>query len=255
MSSLKGKVALVTGGSRGIGRAICQRLAKEGAFVVVHYGRNKTEAVATLNEIEVLGGRGALIAADLRTFAGVKHLFQEIDELFSKVLGKAQFDILVNNAGIGMIEEIESTSEEQMDDLLSINVKAPFFVTQKAMSRLRNGGRIINITSVVTRMAMPSVGAYSMTKGAVDVLTLVLAKKLGARQITVNSVAPGVINTEMNAGSLGHPESRKYMESLSTFGRVGEVDDVADVVAFLASEDARWISGQRIEASGGTFLG
>ncbi|KYG61132.1 short-chain dehydrogenase [Bdellovibrio bacteriovorus] len=254
MKSLNGKIALVTGGSRGIGKAISLRLASEGAFVIVHYGSNKVEAEQTLKEIRQMGGEGVLVSADFKKSNAVENLFSQIDEVVVRD-GEVHLDILVNNAGIGMIQDFETTTEAQLDALHAINIKSPFLVAQKACQRMKRGGRIINITSIVTRMASSSVGAYSMTKGAVDVLTLFLAKKLGPQQITVNSVAPGVINTEMNAEALGHPESRKFMESLSALGRVGEPQDIADVVAFVASEEARWISGQRIEASGGSFLG
>lgn len=254
MLRLKGKTALVTGGSRGIGKATCLRLADEGAFVLVHYNQNKTEAESTLKRITQEGGAGALIKSNFLADNGLELFFQQADaHLRETTSGK--IDILVNNAGIGCIQTIEDMTEKQFDELFTINVKAPFFVTQHALSRLADGGRVINISSLVTRMASPAVGAYSMTKGAVNTMTLWLAKQLGPRKITVNSVAPGVINTQMNEYYLNNVQSRQYMESLSTFGRVGEPNDVADVIAFLASDESRWISGQCIEVSGGSFLG
>lgn len=251
---LKNKVALVTGGSRGIGKAICIRLACDGAFIIIHYAKNKSLAENVLAEVIQHGGSGAIIEADFRSIDGVATLMKKIDEtLETKKLNG--IDIFVNNAGIGLICGIEEMTETQFNELFEINVKSPFFVTQKMLSRINDGGRIISISSIVTRMALPMVGAYSMTKGALDSMTLFLAKQLGSRQITVNSVAPGIVNTEMNEEALKDAQSRKYIESLSTFNRVGEPNDIADVVAFLASDDGRWISGQRLEASGGSFLG
>lgn len=194
------------------------------------------------------------IESDFRLKDGVETLIKKLDDTLEANNLKG-VDILVNNAGIGCICGIEEMTESQFDELFKINVKSPFFITQKILCRLHNGGRIINISSFVTRMALPMVGTYSMTKGALDSMTLFLAKQLGLRQITINSVAPGIINTEMNEQALKDIQSRKYLESLSTFDRVGEADDIADVIAFLVSDDGRWISGQRLEASGGSFLG
>lgn len=245
MKRLVGKVAVVTGGSRGIGKATSLKLASEGAFVYVQYNTNEKAAQEVLKTIEGRGGRAHLLRANFKNLEGVRSLFTDLDKI----------DILVNNAGMGCIEGIETMEESIFDDLFSLNVKAPFFLVQEAIPKMNDGGRIINVSSIVTRMALPSVGAYSMTKGAINTMTLWLAKQLGPRKISVNAVAPGVIDTEMNAVSLSDPNSRKFMESLSTFGRVGQAEDVADVIAFLASDDARWISGECIEVSGGSFLG
>lgn len=252
-TSLKNKIAFVTGASRGIGKAIALRLAQDGAFVILQYAKNKSAAEQLLKEIKQRGSDGELVCADFNSAQAVETLFEQIDKILD--IQKAKIDILINNAGIGCIQGIEEMTDAKFTELLSINVKAPFFVTQKALPRMNDGGRIVNLSSVVTRMAMPDVGAYSMTKSSLDTMTLWLAKKLGPRQITVNSVAPGIINTDMNADGLAIPQARKYMESISVFNRVGEPDDIADVVAFLASDDARWISGQRLEVSGGSFLG
>jgi len=247
------KVALVTGGSRGIGKAICKKLAEKNIYVFIQCNKNKEAALALLNEIKSKGGDGFVISADLSQAQGIEHLCREVEKQIK--IKNQKIDFLINNAGIGMIKEFEETTSSDLEQLWSLNIMAPFLITQKALNWINDGGRIVNITSIVTRMAMPSVGAYSMTKGALDTMTLFLAKKLGPRQITVNSVAPGIINTDMNASSLSSAETKKYMESLSVFNRVGEPEDIADVVAFLVSEQARWITGQRLEASGGTFLG
>lgn len=156
--------------------------------------------------------------------------------------------------GIGQILTFEETTEATFDDVMTINVKAPFFVTQQALPRLKDGGRIINISSFVTRVASPGVFTYSMTKGAINTFTLLLAKQLGSRNITVNSILPGIINTEMNEGTLSDPDGQKYAAGLSVFNRWGEPGDVADIAALLASPDSRWVTGQLIDASGGSHL-
>ncbi|KZE48997.1 short-chain dehydrogenase [Brevibacillus parabrevis] len=255
MSKLNGKIALVTGASRGIGRSIALRLAQDGALVAVHYGRRQKEAEAVVQEIEKNGGAAFAVGADLRTLSGIHDLFAALDDALIARTGERQFDILVNNAGIGQILSLEEATEESFDEVMSINVKGPFFVIQQALSRLKDGGRIINLSSFVTRVASPTVFAYSVSKGAMDTLTLALAKQLGSRQITVNAIQPGIINTEMNAGTLqNNPDGQKYAASLSIFNRWGEPEDVADIAAFLASPDSRWVTGQLVDASGGSRL-
>ncbi|WP_163856853.1 SDR family oxidoreductase [Paenibacillus elgii] len=254
MKKLEGKVALVTGASRGIGRSIAWRLAQEGAFVTVHYGQRRSEAEAVVRQIEQDGGRACTIGADLNTFDGVHDLFAALDDALKKHTGGSEFDILVNNAGIGQIVSLDETTEQSFDEVMKINVKAPLFVTQQALPRLKDGGSIINISSFVTRVASPSVFTYSMSKGAIDTFTRLLAKQLGSRNITVNAIQPGIINTEMNAGTLQNPEGQQSAAGLSTFNRWGEPEDVADVVAFLASSDSRWVTGQLLDVSGGSHL-
>ena len=254
MSKLEGKIALITGASRGIGRGIALRLAREGAIVAVHYGQRDKEAASVVDEILQHGGFAFTIGANLTTQDGIRDLYTTFDEELQKRTGENQFDILVNNAGIGQILTLEEATEESVDEVLNINVKAPLFVTQHALSRLRDGGRIINISSLVTRAASPSVFTYSVSKGAINTFTLALARELGSRNITVNAILPGIINTEMNAGTLQNPDGQKYAAGLSVFNRWGEPDDVADIAAFLASEESRWITGQLIDASGGSHL-
>ncbi|WP_338554278.1 SDR family oxidoreductase [Paenibacillus sp. KS-LC4] len=254
MGQLTGKIALVTGASRGIGRGIALRLAQEGAIVAVHYGSKQLAAKQVVQQIEQNGGSALAIGADLRTLNGIHDLYALLDEELLQRTGDNRFDILVNNAGMGQILNIEETTEQSFDEVMSMNVKAPLFVTQQALPRLKDGGRIINISSFVTRVASPSVFTYSMSKGAIDTLTLALAKQLGSRYITVNAIQPGIINTEMNAGTLQDPHGQKMAAALSTFKRWGEPEDVADIAAFLASADSRWITGQLIDASGGSHL-
>lgn len=251
---LEGQLALVTGASRGIGRSIAIRLAQEGAYVLVHFGTRQAEAEEVVRHITDHGGQAQAIGADLGTLDGVRALFAKVDEAVQEYGRDRRLDILVNNAGIGQILSLEETTEESFEEVMRINVKAPLFVTQQAVPRLRDGGRIINISSFVTRVASPGVFAYSMTKGAVDTFTKLLAKELGSRQITVNAIQPGIINTEMNAGTLTNPQGQTYAAGLSVFNRWGEPEDVADIAAFLASADSRWVTGQSLDASGGSHL-
>ncbi|WP_312116531.1 SDR family oxidoreductase [Brevibacillus reuszeri] len=254
MSKLKGKIALVTGASRGIGRGIALRLAQEGAIVAVHYANREKEAAQVVDEISQQGGSAFTIGTSLTTQDGIRDLYAKLDEELRKRTGENRFDILVNNAGIGQILTLEEATEESFDEVMNINVKAPLFVTQQALPRLKDGGRIINISSFVTRAASPSVFTYSVSKGAINTFTLALARQLGSRQITVNAILPGIINTEMNAGTLQNPDGQKYAAGLSAFNRWGEPDDVAEIAAFLASSESRWITGQLIDASGGSHL-
>ncbi|MBD2864764.1 SDR family oxidoreductase [Paenibacillus oceani] len=254
MSRLEGKIALVTGASRGIGRSIALRLAQEGAYVLVHYGRRWDEAEAVVRQIGEEGGRAHAIGADLNTLGGIDELFAALDEIVREHTGSSGLDILVNNAGIGQIVGLEETTEQSFDEVMRLNVKAPLFVTQQALPRLKEGGRIINLSSFVTRVASPTVFAYSMSKGAIDTFTLLLAKQLASRHITVNAIQPGIINTEMNAETLQNPQGQAYAAGLSAFNRWGEPEDVADIAAFLASPDSRWVTGQLLDASGGSHL-
>lgn len=252
--SLEGKIALVTGGSRGIGRAIALRLGRDGALVAVHYGRDQRAASSAVKEIESAGGSAFPIGSILGTLSSVEKLFELLDGELVRRTGGSKFDILVNNAGISADSSVEDATEEIFDEVFAVNVKAPFFIAQKALPRLRDGGRIINISSGVTRIAFPNYTAYAMTKGALNVLTLNLAKQLGPRGITVNSLAPGITDTDMSAEFLSTADARKAAASLSALGRIGRPDDIADVAAFLASNDARWVTGQYVDAEGGLQL-
>lgn len=254
MSKLKGKIALVTGASRGIGRAIAQRLAQDGALVAVHYGKNRDAAEAAVREIERSGGAAFTIGAELDNLSGVQALYGALDAALKERTGGTRFDILVNNAGIGLMQSIEETTEQYYDDMMSINVKAPYFVIQQALPRLRDEGRIINLSSAVTRISLPAIPVYSMTKGAINTLTLALANQLGPRGITINAIQPGFVATDMNGAMLQSPEGRKFGADFSIFGRWGQPEDIADIAAFLASPDSRWVTGQLIDASGGSHL-
>lgn len=254
MQRLEGKSALVTGGSRGIGKGIALRLAEEGALVVVHYGNRRTAGEDVVKTIEAQGGRAIAIGANLETVAGVTGLVQSLGESLLRMTGQNQFDILVNNAGIGTSKPLEETTEEDFDSVFAVNVKAPFFLVQQTLPHLRDGGRIINISSGVTRIAYPHIMAYNLTKGAINTFTLHLAKLLGPRNITVNAVLPGIVDTDVNASWLHTPEGQQHAAEMSALGRIGQPSDIADVVAFLSSSDGRWVTGQMVDATGGSHL-
>ncbi|CAM5733353.1 SDR family oxidoreductase [Streptomyces pseudogriseolus] len=248
-----GRTALITGGSRGIGRGISLRLAREGALVAVHYGHDHAAAERTVKEIEAEGGRAFAVHAELGVPGDAAALWAAFDEGLAAQEAEPGLDILVNNAGITLPRPIAQVTEEDYDRVFAINTKAPFFIVQHALERLRDGGRIINISSVATRVPLPAIVAYTMTKGALDALTLNLAKELGPRGITVNTVAPGFTETEINP-TLANPRIRQMYSDASVFGRLGAPADIADIVSFVAGDDARWMTGHWIDASGGVQL-
>ncbi|CUU59734.1 3-oxoacyl-[acyl-carrier protein] reductase [Parafrankia irregularis] len=254
MGTLVGRTALVTGGSRGIGRAIAERLAREGALVAVHYGSDEEAATQTVATIKSGGGRAFLIRAKFGEAGDAAALWESFDRGVAEFTDLPGLDIVVNNAGIVAYAAIGDTAEKDFDDMFAVNVKAPLFILKHGLHRLRDGGRIINITSAAARIAVPMTIAYSMTKAALNVLTHTLAQELGPRGITVNAVAPGVVDTDL-VPWLADPQLRERTAALSAFDRIGDPVDIADVVAFLASPDARWVTGQTIDATGGTLLG
>lgn len=253
MGDLTTKAALVTGSSRGIGRAIAQRLASDGALVAVHYAVGAAAAEETVDAIREAGGRAFAVQAEFERADGVDTLFEGLRAGLKEEGGSGELDILVNNAGIMGGVAPEEITPAIFDRLMAVNAKAPLFIVQRALEIMPDGGRIINISSGLTRFANPSEIAYAMTKSAIEMIGLHYARHLGSRNITVNSVAPGIVNNGSPVFDI--PEARESMAGLSTFGRVGEPSDIADVVAFLASGDARWITGAFIDASGGTLLG
>ena len=252
MGKLTGKTALVTGASRGIGRAIAERLAADGALVAVHYGHSEAAAKTTAAAIEQGGGHAFIVGADLGVTGDVGMLFAGLEA----GLAGSPLDILVNNAGGALgTGSIEETTPEEFDRLIALNMRAPFFIIQRALPLFRDGGRIINISSADARIAITRELAYSMAKGAINVLSRTLAHAMGGRGITVNTVAPGITDTERNAWIHTGPEMEARTASASALNRIGQPSDIADIVAFLASDDARWITGDLIDATGGTFLG
>jgi 3-oxoacyl-[acyl-carrier protein] reductase len=248
---LDGKSALITGASRGIGRAIAQRLAADGALVAIHYGGNDTAASETLKAIEQAGGQAFLVKAELGVNEGTDTLFTKLE----KELAGRPLDILVNNAAIAPQIAIHQTTPEEFDRIFAINVRAPFFIIQRALPLMPDGGRIINISSGVTWFATPAT-VYSMTKGALNVLGRSLANSLGPRNITVNTISPGITDTDMNPSIRDKDaEAVERVTGMTALGRPGLPADIADAVAFFASDDARWITGQTLDVNGGLFLG
>ncbi|MYT27769.1 MULTISPECIES: SDR family oxidoreductase [unclassified Streptomyces] len=254
MGDLNGKTALVTGSSRGIGRGIARRLARDGALVAVHYRSSETAAKETVESIQDEGGRAFPVSAELGVPGDAEALFESFDAGLAGIGAEPGLDILVNNAAISLPGHIGEVTPEEFDRTVAINTKAPFFLIQHGLRRMRDGGRIVNISSAVTTTAFPSTIAYGVSKGALDTLTRTLAADLGARGITVNTVAPGFIETDMNAAMRATPEAHAALAAISVFNRLGRPTDVADVVAFLACDDSRWITGQRIDVTGGSRL-
>lgn len=251
MAELAGRTALVTGGSRGIGRAVALRLAAAGALVAVHYGGNDDAAKETVTRIEEAGGRAFTVRARFGEEGAVDRLFQGLaDGLAGRGL-----DILVNNAGISSTSSISQVSADEWDRLLAVNVTAPFFVIQRALPLLNDGGRVITVGSTASRFAVSTQIGYTVTKAAVESLAPSLANELGRRGITVNTVAPGAVRTDLTAGYTSIPEVVAGLEAITALGRLGEPEDVADVIGFLAGPGGRWITGRTIDVSGGTYLG
>lgn len=242
------RVALVTGASRGIGRAIAERLAAAGAEVAVHYHRDKAGAEETLARI---GGRGFVVGAEL----GVPGDVDEVAEQVTAGLSGRRLDVLVNNAAAPPAGPIGADSEAAFDRLMAVNVRAPYFLIQRLLPVLADDGRIVSVSSVATRMANPAQTSFAMTKGALETMTRTLAQELGARGITVNAVAPGATRTEANGAIFEAPGLSELIVAHTALGRLGSGDDIAEVVAFLASPAARWITGQVLDASGGLHLG
>ena len=251
MGDLTGRTALVTGASRGIGQAIAVRLATKGATVIVHFGTDKEGATATVDEIGRTGGSGVAVGAELGMDDDVETLFAGVE---ASLAGRP-LDILVNNAAAGPAGPLGAPTRTEFDHLFAVNVRAPYFIIQRALPLLRDGGRIITISSVATRMANPTQTSFAMTKGAVETMSMTLANELGVRGITVNAVAPGATRTATNGSSFQAPGLTELITGMTALNRLGRPDDVADVVAFLASDAARWITGQVIDATGGLFLG
>jgi len=253
---LSGKIALITGSSRGIGHATALAFAREGAALIgVHYTANADAANSTVREIEKLGVKAAAVKADFRDGKdAADSLWAQFSQAAQAETGSAAVDILVNNAGIAPALPLQQTSEAAFDEVMTINYKVPFFLIQAVADHIRDNGRIINVSTGFTRIAAPTHPAYAASKGALETLTLALAPAFAQRGITVNAVLPGVTETDMNAEWLASPDARAGAEALSVFSRVGRAEDVADVIAFLASHDARWTTGQKIDATGGARI-
>lgn len=244
MGTLANKVAIVTGSSRGIGKEIAKALAQAGARVVINYSASRDSADRVVSEITASGGSAVAIKGDVSKTEQVASLFDSAIHQFGKV------DILINNAGTILYKTIENTTDNELDHILSVNIKGTFNTLREAASRLENNGRIINFSSSTTRLMLPTYGAYCATKGAVEQLTRVFSKEVGSRGITVNTVSPGPTNTELFTEGKSQ-EMIDRLAGMAALGRIGEPVDIARIVLFLVSDEASWITGQNIGANGG----
>jgi len=248
MGVLSGKTALVTGGSRGIGRAAALALGKAGAQVLVHYGRATKEAGEVAEQIRAVGGRADVVTADLSAPDGPHKLAKQVRAIVGDRL-----DILVANAGISKAATIEETTVADFDELFAVNVRAPFFVVQQLLPILAEGSSIVFVSSLGAHAAVSNLSAYSATKGAIDTIVKHFAFALGPRGIRVNAVAPGIVATDMS-NFAKTAEGRQFAMGIQALKRVAQPDDIGGVIAFLASEDARWITGDSIRVDGGSKL-
>lgn len=249
------KTALVTGGSRGLGRNMVLALAKKGIDVVLTYNSNKEAADKVVGEVQSLGGNAAAFQLDTSDTKQFDLFIKQVAEHLQRKNGSANFDYLINNAGTALYAPVQDVTEAQLNDIFNIHYKGVFFLTQKALPFINDGGGIINISSGLTRITYPGSSVYASAKTAVETLTRYLAKELGARKIRVNVVAPGAIETDFGGGrTRDNKEINAHIAGITALGRVGLPDDIGVVVAFLCTEDAYWINGQRIEVSGGQAI-
>lgn len=249
------KIALVTGGSRGLGKNMALSLAKKGINIILTYNSKKEEALDTVKEIEALGLKGAALQLDVADVKSFDNFFTEVSSTLKETFDTDKINYLVNNAGIGIHASFAETTEYQFDTLLNIQFKGVFFLTQKALAIMQDGGGIVNVSTGLARFTLPGYAAYAAMKGAIETLTKYQAKELGSRGIRVNVIAPGAIETDFGGGAVRDNEQiNQFIASQTALGRVGMPDDIGSVVAFLCSDDAKWVNAQRLEASGGMFL-
>jgi len=248
------KIALVTGGSRGLGRNIALQLASKGNDVILTYRQKKEEGEAVVAEIQALGRKATALQLDVSDLNQFDGFHNALAQALAENWQRKDFDFLVNNAGIDRYSTIDQTTVEAFDELLNVHFKGVYFLTQKLLPMIANGGRIINTSTGLARFAIPGYAAYASMKGAIEVFTRYLAKELGPRGIAANVVAPGAIETDFTSHALEQPGIRDFLASQTALGRVGVPDDIGGVVAFLCSQEGRWVNAQRLEASGGMFL-
>jgi NAD(P)-dependent dehydrogenase (short-subunit alcohol dehydrogenase family) len=252
---MNNKIALVTGGSRGLGKDMALSLAKKGVDVVLTFHSNRQEAEKVAAEIQSLGQKAYVFQLDAGDIKSFDDFYKRVTEQLKEETGSTNFDFLINNAGTALYAAFAETTEEQFDAAMNIHYKGVFFLTQKALPFINDGGRIINISSGLARFSFPGSSAYASMKGAGEVLTRYLAKELGSRGIAVNTVAPGAIETDFGGGRVrDDKDTNAQIAGMTSLGRVGLPDDIGGVVAFLCTDEAKWINGQRIEVSGGIFL-
>lgn len=249
------KIALITGGSRGLGKNMAIRLGEQGHNVIITYHSNKEAANEVVAEIETKGGKAAALQLDVGDFKSLPAFLRDVSEILQSKFGRDRFDFLINNAGIGATIPFEKVTEEDFDKFMNIHFKSVYFLTQRSLPLMNDKGRIVNISTGTTRFCAPGYSVYASMKGAIEVFTRYLAKETGARGITANVLAPGPIETDFNNAAIrNNPDRKAIMASQTALGRVGQAEDIGGIVAFLCSEDAGWINGQRIEASGGVNL-
>jgi NAD(P)-dependent dehydrogenase (short-subunit alcohol dehydrogenase family) len=248
-------IALITGGSRGLGKNTALHLAAQGSDIILTYRSARAEADASVAAIEALGRRAVALPLDAGDSAGFPAFAAAVSAALAQTWQRERFDHLVNNAGMGHHASLMETSEAQFDELMKVHLKGVFFLTQKLLPLMNDGGRIVNISSGLTRFALPGYGAYAAMKGAVEVLSRYLAKELGARGIAVNTLAPGAIATDFGGGAVrDNAQLNSYVAAQTALGRTGLPDDIGGAIAALLAPGSGWINAQRIEASGGMFV-
>ena len=249
------KIALVTGGSRGLGKSMCLHLAQKGHDIVLTYLRKEAEAADVAAAIRERGRKAAVLPLDVSRSGTFAAFAATLGETLLATFGRKDFDFLVNNAGYGINAPFATTTEDQFDQMINVHLKAAFFLSQKLLPLLCDGGRIVNVSTGLTRFSLPGYAAYSAAKGGIETLTRYMAKELGPRGITVNAIAPGAIATDFGGGAVrDDPKINAFIASQTALGRVGEADDIGAALSMLLDDGAGWITGQRIEASGGMFL-
>lgn len=255
MTKDKTKIALVTGASRGLGKNTALTLARKGVDVIVTYHNSEEDAQNVVSAIAEIGAKAVALQLDTSNTKTFDGFVEQVKQSLQDKWQTEHFDFLVNNAGVGVHASFADTTEDDFDRLMNIHVKGVFFLTQKLLPLINDGGRIVNISSGLARFALPGYAAYASMKGAIEVLTRYMAKELGQRQIAVNVVAPGAIETDFNGGAVrDNPEINSFIASQTALGRVGLPDDIGGAIASLLSEENRWVNAQRIEVSGGQFL-
>ena len=249
------RIALVTGGSRGLGKNAALKLAAKGTDILLTYHSNRQAALDVVAEIEQKGGKAAALALNVGDPSTFDAFASEVAQVLAQKWGRTTFDYLLNNAGIGLNVPFAETSEAQFDELMNIQFKGPFFLTQRLLPLLQDGGRILNVSSGLARFALPGYAAYAAMKGAMEVLTRYQAKELGGRGISVNIIAPGAIETDFGGGVVrDNAEVNRHIAAQTALGRVGLPDDIGDAIAALLSDELAWMNAQRVEVSGGMFL-
>lgn len=249
------KIALITGGSRGLGKNMALSVAQKGTSVIITYNSKREEAEAVVQEIKENGQKAFALQLDVSNSKNFDAFVSAVNDVLKNEFSTDKIDYLVNNAGVGIHSSYTDTTEEQFDSMVNIHLKAAFFLTQKMLPIMNDGGAIVNVSTGLARFTLPGYDAYAVMKGGIETLTKYQAKTLGARGIRVNVVAPGAIETDFGGGAVrDNKDLNAFVASQTALGRVGKPDDIGSVVAFLCSDDAKWVNAQRIEASGGMFL-